>query len=87
MGWSETDNRAISVQLNLTGTATGTELCNKHSNMKRIEDNNRMQNALRSFLSGFNLFSLLMYKWVVSGHVVKLSFWIIHATWPHLVLV
>ena len=25
-GWSETDNRAISVQLNLTGTATGTEL-------------------------------------------------------------
>ena len=27
-GWSETDNRAISVQLNLTGTATGTELGN-----------------------------------------------------------
>ena len=27
-GWSDTDNRAISVQLNLTGTATGTELCN-----------------------------------------------------------
>ena len=26
VGWSETDNRAISVQLNLTGTATGTEL-------------------------------------------------------------
>ena len=26
MGWLETDNRAISVQLNLTGTATGTEL-------------------------------------------------------------
>ena len=25
-GWSETDNRAISVQLNMTGTATGTEL-------------------------------------------------------------
>ena len=25
-GWSETDNKAISVQLNLTGTATGTEL-------------------------------------------------------------
>ena len=25
-GWLETDNRAISVQLNLTGTATGTEL-------------------------------------------------------------
>ena len=28
MGWLETDNRAISVQLNLTGTATGTELGN-----------------------------------------------------------
>ena len=25
-GWSETDNRDISVQFNLTGTATGTEL-------------------------------------------------------------
>ena len=25
-GWLETDDRAISVQLNLTGTATGTEL-------------------------------------------------------------
>ena len=29
MGGLETDNRAISVQLNLTGTATGTELGNK----------------------------------------------------------
>ena len=28
MGWLETDYRAISVQLNLTGTATGTELGN-----------------------------------------------------------
>ena len=28
-GWLETDNRAISVQSNLTGTATGTELGNK----------------------------------------------------------
>ena len=27
-GWLETDNRAISVQLNLAGTATGTELGN-----------------------------------------------------------
>ena len=27
-GWSETDNRAISVQLDLTGTATGTEIGN-----------------------------------------------------------
>ena len=27
-GWLEADNRAISVQLNLTGTATGTELGN-----------------------------------------------------------
>ena len=27
-GWLETDNRAISVQSNLTGTATGTELGN-----------------------------------------------------------
>ena len=25
-GWLDTDNKAISVQLNLTGTATGTEL-------------------------------------------------------------
>ena len=31
LGWLETDNRAISVQLNLTGTATGTELGNKAS--------------------------------------------------------
>ena len=29
VGWLNTDNRAISVQLNLTGTATGTELGNK----------------------------------------------------------
>ena len=28
-GWLETDNRAISVQMNLTGTATGTELGKK----------------------------------------------------------
>ena len=30
MVWLETDNSAISVQLNLTGTATGTELGNKY---------------------------------------------------------
>ena len=30
-GWLETDNRAISVQWNLTGTATGTELGNLHT--------------------------------------------------------
>ena len=29
VGWLETDNKAISVQSNLTGTATGTELGNK----------------------------------------------------------
>ena len=28
VGWLETDDRAISVELNLTGTATGTELGN-----------------------------------------------------------
>ena len=28
-GWLETDNRAISVQLDLTGTLTGTELGNR----------------------------------------------------------
>ena len=28
-GWLETDNRAISVQLNLIATATGTELGNR----------------------------------------------------------
>ena len=28
VGWLETDNRAISVQLDLTGTLTGTELGN-----------------------------------------------------------
>ena len=33
-GWLETDNRAISVQLNLTGTATGTELGNISSNFE-----------------------------------------------------
>ena len=38
-GWLETDNRAISVQLDLTGTATGTELgnniqCNQNGNKK-----------------------------------------------------
>ena len=27
-GWLDSDNKAISVQLNLTGTATGTELGN-----------------------------------------------------------
>ena len=31
-GWLETDNRAISVQLNFTGTATGTELGNMQRN-------------------------------------------------------
>ena len=31
-GWLETDNRAISVQLNLTGTATGTEIGNNNHN-------------------------------------------------------
>ena len=35
-GWSETDNRAISVQLNLTGTATGTELGNDHLPIKSV---------------------------------------------------
>ena len=33
VGWLETDNRAISVQSNLTGTATGTELGNIISNL------------------------------------------------------
>ena len=33
-GWLDTDNRAISVQLNLTGTATGTELGNKQKENK-----------------------------------------------------
>ena len=28
-GWLDSDNKAISVQLNLTGTGTGTELGNK----------------------------------------------------------
>ena len=28
-GWLDTDNKTISVQLNLTGTATGTELGKK----------------------------------------------------------
>ena len=28
-GWLDTDNKTISVQLNLTGNATGTELGNK----------------------------------------------------------
>ena len=28
-GWLDTDNKTISVQLNLTGTATGTELGNR----------------------------------------------------------
>ena len=38
VGWLETDNRAISVQLNLTGTATGTELGNVgvYSNLSDI---------------------------------------------------
>ena len=37
MWWSETDNRAISVQLNLTGTATGTEL-GKNNYFKQKKD-------------------------------------------------
>ena len=31
-GWLDTDNKTISVQLNLTGTATGTELGKNVSN-------------------------------------------------------
>ena len=31
-GWLETDNRAISVQLDLTGTLTGTELGKIYAN-------------------------------------------------------
>ena len=37
MRWLDTDNRAISVQLDLTGTATGTELGNKDK-MKVLDD-------------------------------------------------
>ena len=37
-GWSETDNRAISVQLNLTGTATGTELGKKGNLLDNINN-------------------------------------------------
>ena len=36
MEWLETDNRAISVQLNLTGTATGTELRKKNLGPKKF---------------------------------------------------
>ena len=41
-GWSETDSSAISVQLDLTGTATGTELGNKRkmfTEVKRVSGN------------------------------------------------
>ena len=41
-GWLETDNRAISVQLNLTGTATGTELGNFEDLVSKV-----MQEGLR----------------------------------------
>ena len=42
-GWLDADNRAISVQLNLTGTATGTELGNNplyhpHSLTRHLQD-------------------------------------------------
>ena len=37
-GWLDTDNKTISVQLNLTGTATGTEL-GKRGQMDGIIDN------------------------------------------------
>ena len=42
MGWLDTDNRAISVQLNLTGTATGTELGNFEDLVSKV-----MQEGLR----------------------------------------
>ena len=35
-GWLDTDNRAISVQLNLTGTATGTELGKRKNERQRL---------------------------------------------------
>ena len=34
-GWSESDNKTISVQLNLTGTGTGTELGKMWKTSKR----------------------------------------------------
>ena len=38
-GWFDTDNRAISVQFNLTGTATGTELGNiQHDSMPQKDN-------------------------------------------------
>ena len=37
--WLDTDNKTISVQLNLTGTATGTELGNREKRKKRKENN------------------------------------------------
>ena len=40
-GWLETDNRAISVQLDLTGTLTGTELGNKKELSKEQGFNTR----------------------------------------------
>ena len=41
-GWLETDNWAISVQLNLTGTATGTELGKNVYISVPLYDNNKI---------------------------------------------
>ena len=53
VGWLDTDNRAISVQLNLTGTATGTELGKKDKNIKKSKT---------LFAIGLTLFQIIKYS-------------------------
>ena len=45
MGWLETDNRAILVPLDLTGTATGTEL-GKNSEVRSTDK--KFENPIKS---------------------------------------
>ena len=75
-GWSETDNRAISVRLNLTGTATGTELGNiefkKHLSSKdEIESNpaaEKEKKIYRSLALCGTLFQVVEFLTSITSH-------------------
>ena len=59
MGWLESDNRAISVQLNLTGTATGTKPGNTFlpqilTELEQIEDKENLKKFVSKILENLN---------------------------------
>ena len=55
MGWLDTDNKTISVQLNLTGTATGTELGKNVPNRGGWEVEKKSQFQTRNFENPWGL--------------------------------